>query len=360
MKKIFFALLLLPTLVFAQTNGFTLTGKITGIKDGEVKLTSTQDQPQTIAAGNIKDGAFTLNGMVPEPGLYYLIVGKEQPQHIYVENAAIKVSGTQKDIKNLKVEGSKSHKDFEDFKNTFNPLFNDLNLIAAAINKANDATQRADLMKKYHDAIDKLSNAVEQFIASKPNSFVSPFLLYVTSQALDNPIVMEQRFNKLAANVQNSQIGTSLKQYIEYNKVGIVGSNALELSLPDTNGQTISLSSFKGKYVLLDFWASWCKPCRMENPNVVKAYNKFNTKNFTIVGVSLDKDKQPWLDAIKSDKLTWTHISDLQFWNSVAAQTYHVNSIPQNFLIDPNGKIIARNLRGEELEAKLCEVLGCN
>lgn len=360
MKQLFFTLLLLPSLLFAQTKGFTITGKIAGLKDGEVKLTSTQDQPQTIATGTSKAGEFLLTGSVPEPGMYYLAIGKEQPQPIYVENTTMKISGVEKDIKNIKVEGSKSQKDFEEFKNIFNPLFNNMNLLAAEINKNGSEEKRAGLMQQYQEATNKLSDAVEKFIAAKPVSYVSPFLLFVTAQALDNPIVIEQRFNKLAPSIQSSQIGTSLKQYIEYNKVGIVGSNALDLSLPDTNGQTVSLSSFRGKYVLLDFWASWCRPCRMENPNVVKAYNKFNNKNFTIVGVSLDKEKAPWLDAIKKDGLTWTHISDLQFWNSVAAQTYHVSSIPQNFLIDPNGKIIARNLRGGELESKLCEILGCN
>ena len=136
-----------------------------------------------------------------------------------------------------------------------------------------------------------------------------------------------------------------------------IGKSAPELSLPDIRGKKINLSSFKGKYVLVDFWASWCVPCRHENPNVVQAYNKYKNKNFTILGVSLDKEKEDWLNAVEHDKLTWTQLSDLQEWNSLAVTTFNFNSIPFNVLIDPGGKIIGQGLRGPQLEQKLAEVL---
>lgn len=135
------------------------------------------------------------------------------------------------------------------------------------------------------------------------------------------------------------------------------GSDAPEIALPNPEGQEVKLSSLRGKVVLIDFWASWCGPCRKENPNVVKLYNQYKNKGFEIFSVSLDKDKQAWIKAIEQDKLTWTHVSDLQFWNSKAAKEYNVTGIPQTFLLDKDGKIIAKGLRGEPLAAKLAEIL---
>ncbi len=361
MKNILSAFSFFPLFLFAQTNGFVISGKIAGLPEGiEARITSTQQDKQIIAKSIIKAGAFTITGQVPEPGLYWLEVGKEQAQHIYVENSAIKVTGTKKDIKNIKVEGSKSHKDFEIFRTEFNPMVGELNAVAAQANQVKDEKKREALMKDYDSISRRINVEVGKFIAAKKSSYVSPFLLFITAQLYDDPLLMEQRYLSLDSNIRQSQIGKGLADFVAYHKVGAVGSDALDFTQSDIKGNAVSLSSLKGKYVLIDFWASWCKPCRDENPNVVKAFDKFNTKNFTILGVSLDKEKDPWIKAIEKDNLKWTQVSDLQYWNNSAAVMYHVQGIPQNFLVDPNGKIVGKNLRGAELESKLCELLGCN
>jgi peroxiredoxin len=363
MKKLFTILILLPVLAFAQNTQpkeFVVNGKVTGLADGEVKIASSQEDHAVLVTGSSKDGSFSLKGSIPEPGLYFLVLGEQQPQYIYLENSDITVNGSIDNLKNLKIEGSKSHLDFMEFNRIFNPMIGELNGIAAEIQKEMNEKKRDLLIKRYDSVVLAVNKEVTNFVSAKRSSYVSPFLLWVTAKLDDNPAIMEERYNMLDENIRKTQIGKSLAEYIDFMKVGSVGTYAPDFSQNDVNGKAVTLSSFKGKYVLVDFWASWCRPCRAENPNVVKVYNKFKDKNFTILGVSLDAKKDAWVRAIQSDKLAWNHVSDLQEWRNSAAQLYHVQSIPGNFLIDPDGKIIAKDLRGEDLEKKLCEVFGCN
>lgn len=361
MKKFLSLFALIPVLAFAQEKGFVIKGNINGLADGKIQIAAIAEQPTVIASDTIKNGAFTVKGSVPEPGLYYLVLSNEQPQYIFIENTSIKITGAQSDIKKIQIEGSQSHADFLEFRKVFDPLLGEINGYAALWQKETNEKKKEEILKKYDSVVAKVNDEVGKFIDARKTSPVSPFLLFQAKDLLTDVLTTEKRFNMLSEENRNSSIGKTLQQYIAFAKVGAVGTDALDFIQNDVDGKPVSFSSFKGKYVLLDFWASWCKPCREENPNVVKVYNKFKDKNFTVLGVSLDQSKEAWVKAINLDKLTWHHVSDLQQWNNAVAQMYHINSIPGNFLIDPDGKIIGKDLRGQDLEKKLCEILGgCN
>lgn len=363
MKQFLLVLALFPLALAAQVKpkGFTIEGKLDGFPDGTEILMYKNGENVEMAKTKLLNTKFTIKGTVKEPVLCFLIIGDQKPVEVYVENAVITIKGNKVQPPVYKIEGSASHSDFDGFVKIFLPLAKQMSTLAAALNTTPPGAEREKLLVTYKSSQETLQTALDKFVKDKPKSVVTPFVLNVTYNFNEDILMLEKRFLSLDEKIRNSDAGITLRDFIKENKIGAVGTEALDFSQPDTTGTPISLSSFRGKYVLVDFWASWCGPCRAENPNVVENFKQFSPKNFTVLGVSLDRpgQKDRWMNAIHEDSLTWTHISDLQFWNNSAAVLYNVKGIPQNFLVDPSGKIVGKNLRGPALQARLCELLGC-
>ncbi|MBP6432119.1 MAG: AhpC/TSA family protein, partial [Ferruginibacter sp.] len=344
----------------------TLTGKFADMKDSaEVSFLHPSSQAP-LATAFAKNKTFKIFAPVNFAGLSRLTINNKTSVYnydLFIGPETATITGTLAKIETAVVKGAKYQADFKTIIKKFEPNFKKLNTINQSIQQETDPTKRMAFANDFNGVKEKIKKQVDSLILKKSSSPVASFMLYITKDLFkDNPSTIHNWLTKLKAAANDNVYANALKTEISEMMFGAIGSPAIDFIQNDTEGKPISLSSFKGKYVLLDFWASWCRPCREENPNVVKAYNKFKEKKFTVLGISLDRPdaKDNWIQAIKDDGLTWTNVSDLKFWQNEVAQKYKVGSIPQNYLIDPQGIIIAKNLRGQALEDKLCEVLGCN
>jgi peroxiredoxin len=378
MKKIFLLMLAAaPAALFAQEK-YTIKGTVGSISAPAKMFLTHRDGANTITdSTSIAKGAFTFSGEVKDITRATLLVDykgvgiqnldrntKQDMLAVYLVNGTTVVSSADS-LSKAKVSGTKVNEDNQRYVTFIKPATDAEDALTAEYYAASKEKRQT---KEFGDYIDKKDSVIEaqsadlnkQFIAANPDSYISLQALRGIGGPYPDVAVLEPAYNKLSASVRGTTAGIAYQKYINTLKTVMVGAMAPEFAQADTNGKIVSLSSFHGKYVLLDFWASWCGPCRAENPNVVKAYNNFKGKNFTILGVSLDRPgkKDAWLKAIHDDHLTWNHVSDLKFWDSETAKLYGIQAIPQNLLIDPSGKIIGKNLFGDDLEKKLADIFG--
>ncbi len=322
--------------------GFTITGDVQGFPDGTtVALLNGQTGASEIET-TVQANKFSLKGKLESPDFKIVLFNKQQPYiTLFLDNSIVKIKGVKDSIDKAKVTGSRSHDDFDEF----NKLLEPYKAVFSETAEYDEA------------ATNKAMQLISQFVAKHTNSYITPLAVLRYNQIADDPVKAEELFNSLTPEVRSSSMSVYIAKMIADSKTIGTGSILADFTQADTSGKPVSLSSLRGKYVLVDFWASWCGPCRAENPNLVAAYNKYKSKNFTVIGVSLDKAKPSWIDAINMDGLTWTQVSDLQGWANAVAQQFQIQSIPQNYLLDPEGKIVGKNLRGAALERKLAKIL---
>lgn len=330
-----------------------VSGNIPGLKDCKIIVQYYKDTLPATDTINVTGGKFTWTAFMPEPQKVFMMFPSRY-EEFFVESGNIEITGTA-DLKAFEVRGSKA----EDESVAWNKSLKDLTDQEEALYQKYGNVSKEEqiaLEAKLTELETKRRERANEYIAAHPASPVSIGL--VSDRAMMGEYNdVNAVYQKLDASVQQTSQGRLIAKRLIVLKKSALGEKMVDFTQNDTTGRAVRFTRFKGKYVLVDFWASWCGPCRAENPNVLKAYNEYKGKNFTVLGISLDDKADKWKKAIKDDKMPWTQLSDLKGWKNELAQYYGIQGIPSNLLIDPDGKIVAKDLRGEALHARLAELL---
>jgi thiol-disulfide isomerase/thioredoxin len=362
--KFFYYLIIFWGIISCESphDGYLIKGNINGLKNGKALLQRrVESQFQTIDSSAINNGTFTFKGKIESPEMCYIHISDSLPYiRLFAENSEILVEAHIDSLGNPVILGSPSQDLLSVYNKRIQPFEERLQETYGAYREAyqtGDTKNAKNLETKFDQIAEEQKKESLEFVKENSWSAVSPYLVWGTL-AYDMDVgELEDISREFAPEIRNSIYVQQIADYIQTLKKVDIGQSFTEIALPDTTGQIRKLSDLKGKLILIDFWASWCGPCRRENPNVVSLYNEYKNNNFEIFGVSLDENEQNWEKAIVDDQLTWYHVSDLKGWKSKGAELYGVRSIPHTVLIDVKGKIIAKNLRGDDLRNKIEELL---
>ena len=364
MKKYLFILLVGAILASCTGNKdqFTIKGKVNGVDTGMIYLQKFDvDQWVKVDSSKLEKGAFSFKGSAALPEMWHIVMDEKQIiLPVFVENAGIKVEIYVDSLDKSLITGSPSHDIYQKYLTMNESVYKKMDENTMEWKKARDANDSATMKRtdSISNELDKeMKKQLQDFARANNKTVVSPYLVIRNSWQFELPD-LEELFAAMDTSLNGSQYVLALKKRIEILKRVEIGQMAPDFTLNDTTGAPVALSSLKGKVLLVDFWASWCSPCRAENPNVVKAYQAYHKKGFDVLGCSFDQNREKWLKAIMNDKLTWTNVSDLKGWGNAAGKLYGINSIPANVLLDKDQKIIGRNLRGADLMKKLEEIFG--
>lgn len=353
-----------------EPNYFKIEGTVKDLPNGEMIFLEKEEDMSLVVIDTaiVADGTFVFEGIQTEPELHFLSTGSIQDKiPVILETGKIEVVLDVKNPTQTKLKGTYNNEELYQFRTVGSTKiqaemrhFEQTNSQQIALAQQNgDTATLGRLQKIYQGFVNRIEDYNNSYIEKHPSSYVSVLLL---EDMMFNPAAKVQRlkkqFNKLTAELKNTKKGKLIQEALDKMNVVEVGMPAPEFSAPNLEGKIISLKESLGKLTLIDFWASWCKPCRQENPNVVAVYKQFHEKGFNIISVSLDKDAEDWKRAIAQDGLQWTHVSNLKSWQEPIAALYNVKSIPSTFLVDEKGVVIAKDLYQEDLLKKIEEILG--